>query len=118
MLPSLHFEGRDPDVDSGWDCRVEDPSTFHTYTVVWQRAAMQFLSTGPRASPRHGDARAPAASLPQPFDHEFSMILNMGVQDQGLSARTVFPAELVVDYAKAWRYARLTSASAGDDQVK
>jgi hypothetical protein len=40
---------------------------------------------------------------PQPFDHRFSMILNMGVSMNGLSWRTEFPAELVVDYAKAWR---------------
>jgi hypothetical protein len=40
---------------------------------------------------------------PQPFDHPFSLVLNMGVAMNGLSWRTEFPASLVVDYAKAWR---------------
>ena len=102
MLPSLHFEGRDPDVDSGWDCRVEDASAFHTYTVVWQRASMTVPHRRDGVLLPPLDARPPvgaAAAVRPPF----SMILNMGVQDQGLSARTEFPAELVVDYAKAWR---------------
>lgn len=102
VLPSLHFEGRDPDVDSGWDCRVEDPDVFHTYTLVWQRARMQFLIDGTACFTTTWEPDHPLRA-PQPFDHRFSMILNVGVQDQGLSARTTFPAELLVDYAKAWR---------------
>ena len=44
---------------------------------------------------------------PQPFDHPFSMILNMGVGTAGgsnpVSSATPLPATYTVDYAKAWR---------------
>jgi beta-glucanase (GH16 family) len=102
VLPSLHFNARDPDVDSGWDCTVTDVTTFHTYTVVWQPSGFEFSIDNTLCFSRTPTPDSPQAR-PQPFDHPFSMILNMGVSTNGLSWRTVFPAELVVDYAKAWR---------------
>lgn len=102
VLPSLHYEGRDPDVDSGWDCRVADVTTFHTYTVVWLPSAITFYIDGAECFSRTPTPDSPLLA-PQPFDHDFTMILNLGVLTQGLTWRTVFPAELVVDYAKAWR---------------
>ncbi|MEZ0581097.1 family 16 glycosylhydrolase [Nocardioides sp. MH1] len=102
VLPSLHFDGRDPDVDSGWDCTVEDASVFHTYTVVWRPTVMQFAIDGTTCFTRTWTPDAPQRR-PQPFDHPFRMILNLGVSTNGLSWRTEFPASLVVDYAKSWR---------------
>lgn len=102
VLPSLHFDGRDPDVDSGWDCLVEDVTQFHTYTLVWRPSALRFYIDGKACFSRMPTPDSPLVA-PQPFDHDFHMILNLGVLTQGLSWRTQFPAELVVDYAKAWR---------------
>ena len=102
VLPSLHFDGRDPDVDSGWDCLVEDVTTFHTYTVVWKPTMIRFYIDGENCFSRMPVPDSPLR-VPQPFDHDFHMILNLGVLTQGLSLRTEFPAELVVDYARAWR---------------
>jgi beta-glucanase (GH16 family) len=102
VLTSLHFDGRDPDVDSGWDCLVEDVTTFHTYTVVWKPTMIRFYIDGESCFSRMPDPDSPLR-VPQPFDHDFHMILNLGVLTQGLSLRTEFPAELVVDHARAWR---------------
>lgn len=102
MLPSLHFDGRDPDVDSGWDCEVADPTVFHTYTVVWEPSSIDFLIDGTTCFSRMPTPDAPLVA-PQPFDKPFSMILNMGVAMNGLSWRTPFPSSMVVDYARAWR---------------
>ena len=104
VLPSLHFDGRDPDVDSGWDCLVEDvmPSTPTRSSGGPPRSAS--TSTGGRASHAYCRRRLSPLVAPQPFDHAFHMILNLGVLTQAhWSWRTQFPAELVVDYAKAWR---------------
>lgn len=102
VLPSLHFNARDPDVDSGWNCRVTDATSFHTYTVVWRPSVIRVFIDGNACFSRTWTPGSPQRR-PQPFDHRFSMILNLGVLTQGLSWRTVFPAELSVDYAKAWR---------------
>ncbi|PWN03473.1 hypothetical protein DJ010_04970 [Nocardioides silvaticus] len=102
VLPSLHFDGRDPDVDSGWDCRVADVTAFHTYTVVWQPAVFRFFIDGELCFTRSPTPEHPLRA-PQPFDRDFHMILNLGVLTQGLTWRTRFPAELHVDHARAWR---------------
>jgi len=106
VLPSLHYDGRDPDRDSGWDCRVADVSTFHTYAVEWWRTAMRFSIDGQVCWSPSWTPEAPLVA-PQPFDQPFSMILNMGVGTSTgtnkITWRTPYPATYVVDYAKAWR---------------
>ncbi|WP_183099373.1 glycoside hydrolase family 16 protein [Nocardioides pelophilus] len=101
VLPSLHYEGRDPEVDSGWDCTVDDVSTFHTYAVEWRPAGMRFFIDGEPCFERSWTPDWPLVA-PQPFDHPFSMILNMGA-DRSVSWKTPFPQSLVVAHAKAWR---------------
>ncbi|WP_183095946.1 glycoside hydrolase family 16 protein [Nocardioides stalactiti] len=106
VLPSLHYKGRDYLVDSGWNCRVADVSQFHTYTVDWQPSAISFFIDGTLCFTRTPDPDAPLVA-PQPFDHPFSMILNMGVGTEGgqnaITASTPLPATFFVDYAKAWK---------------
>jgi beta-glucanase (GH16 family) len=97
MLSTDHSAAR-----SGWDCLVEDVTTFHTYTVVWKPTLIRFYVDGVNCFSRM-PVPDPPLQVPQPFDHDFHMILNLGVLTQGLSLRTEFPAELVVDYARAWR---------------
>jgi len=106
VMPSLHFNGRVSQADSGWGCRVADPSIFHTYTVEWFPTGFSFFIDGTRCFTR---APTPAEPLvaPEPFDRPFSMILNMGVGSADgknkVSSATPLPATYTVDYAKAWR---------------
>ena len=106
VLPSLHFLGRDGNVDSGWGCRVTDPSAYHTYAVEWLPTGMTFSIDGTVCYTRNPTPLAPLLA-PQPFDHPFSMILNMGVGTptgtNKVTATTPFPSTFTVDYAKAWR---------------
>jgi beta-glucanase (GH16 family) len=106
VLPSLHYTGRDYLVDSGWNCRVADPANYHTYTVEWLPSAISFFIDGALCFSRTPTPDAPLV-WPQPFDHPFSMILNMGVGTVGgtnpVSSATPLPATYTVDYAKAWR---------------
>jgi beta-glucanase (GH16 family) len=106
VLPSLHYDGRDPDEDSGWTCRVADPGPFHTYTAEWTRTVMRFFVDQQLCWSRSWTPDAPLVA-PQPFDHPFSLILNMGVGTSSganrITSKTPFPARYVVAYAKAWR---------------
>lgn len=106
VLPSLHYNGRDYLVDSGWSCRVSDPSSYHTYTMDWQPAGLSFFIDGALCFTGTPTPDSPLVA-PQPFDHPFSMILNMGVGTasgtNAVSSTTTLPATYTVDYAKAWR---------------
>jgi beta-glucanase (GH16 family) len=106
VIPSLHYDGRVREVDSGFDCRVRTPTAFHTYALVWLPTVMRFFIDGKQCFHRRWTPDPPQVA-PQPFDHPFSMILNMGVGRkvgrQKVTALTRFPARYVVDYAKAWR---------------
>ncbi|RHW26897.1 glycoside hydrolase family 16 protein [Nocardioides immobilis] len=106
VLPSLHYNGRSFHADSGWSCRVDDPSTFHTYAVEWYPTGMRFFIDGSMCFSRLWAPDHPHVP-PQPFDHPFSMILNMGVGTSSgtnpVSPTTPLPATLTVDHAKAWR---------------
>ncbi|WP_183095944.1 glycoside hydrolase family 16 protein [Nocardioides stalactiti] len=100
VIPSLHYDGRDPDVDSGWECWT-DVTDFHTYTVEWRPTVIRFFIDGTECFARSWTPEPPLVA-PKPFDHPFSMILNMGV-GPNVSWKADFPATYVVDYAKAWR---------------
>jgi len=106
VLPTLHYDGSSFHADSGWKCRVADVSTFHTYTVEWYPTTMRFFIDGTMCYGRKWAPEHPLVA-PQPFDHPFSMILNMGVGTPTgtnlVSSATELPATFVVDYAKAWR---------------
>jgi len=105
VLPSLHYTGRDSTVDSGWSCRVADVSGYHTYTVEWLPTEISFFIDGSLCFTRTPTPDSPLVA-PQPFDHPFSMILNMGVGTSSgtnaVSSTTPLPATYTVDYAKAW----------------
>jgi beta-glucanase (GH16 family) len=106
MLPSLHFDGRNPAVDTGWNCQAADVSSYHTYTLEWSPTALSFFIDGTMCFSRMPTPNAPLVA-PQPFDKPFSMILNMGVGTASgtnmVSSSTPLPATLFVDYVKAWR---------------
>ena len=106
VLPTLHYRGRSFHADSGWDCRVDDVSEFHTYAVEWFPAVIRFLVDGEVCFARSWRPSPPQVA-PQPFDRPFSMILNMGVGTASgtnpVTAETPLPATFTVDYVKAWR---------------
>lgn len=110
FLPSLHYDGRVKRKDSGANCHVRTPSRFHTYTLIWRRSAIRFFIDGKRCFVRRRWTPEPPQSRPQPFDHPFNLILNMGVgwidgpsPTNEITPKTRFPARYVVAYAKAWR---------------
>ncbi|WP_182481368.1 IPT/TIG domain-containing protein [Nocardioides immobilis] len=104
VLPTLHYTG-DSLADSGWNCRVSTPSSYHTYTMEWYPDVVRFFIDGEMCFERSWTPTGLIA--PQPFDKPFSMILNMGVGSLSggnkVSADTPLPATYTVDYAKVWR---------------
>jgi len=105
-LSALHYNGRTKAEDSSRRCRTRTPARFHLYRVLWRPQMMRFYIDGRMCFHRAWEPDAPQ-ERPQPFDHPFSMILNMGVTEYSRKARisnqTEFPSAFVVDYAKAWR---------------
>ena len=105
-LPSLHYNGSSTSVDSGWGCTVATPTDFHTYGVVWTSTEMVFSIDGRECFRRSWTPAWPQVA-PQPFDHPFELVLNMGVDKtsgaNAVTSATVLPATLEVDYVKAWR---------------
>jgi beta-glucanase (GH16 family) len=106
VLPSLHYSGRDWRYDSGWNCRVADVSSYHTYTVEWLPTEVSFFIDGSLCFTRTPTPDSPLVA-PQPFDHPFNPILNMGVGGASgtnqVSSATELPGTYSVDYVKAWR---------------
>ena len=106
VLPTLHYNGRNFHADSGWNCRVADVSSFHTYAVEWYPSGMRFFIDGTMCFGRKWRPALPQVA-PQPFDHPFGMILNMGVGTAAgsnvVSSETPLPATFIVDYARAWK---------------
>lgn len=104
-LPTLHYSGSTT-ADSGWGCRVADPTVFHTYTVEWERTEMRFSIDGQQCFRRSWTPDAPLV-VPQPFDQPFVLVLGNGVGDatgsNAVGSSTTLPATYTVDYAKAWR---------------
>ena len=105
-LPSLHYSGSNPSVDSGWSCTVATPTSFHTYGVEWSSTEMVFKIDGEECFRRSWTPAWPQVA-PRPFDHPFEMVLNAGVDrttgPNAVTAATVLPATYEVDYVKAWR---------------
>ncbi|KAA1420798.1 glycoside hydrolase family 16 protein [Nocardioides humilatus] len=106
VLPTLHYNGRNPHADSGWGCRVDDVTEFHTYAAEWFESVIRFLIDGQICFVRRWLPTAPQVA-PQPFDKPFSLILNMGVGTatgtNAVSPATPLPAAFTVDYVKAWQ---------------
>jgi beta-glucanase (GH16 family) len=104
VLPTLHYSGSTT-ADSGSGCTVADPTTWHTYTLVWQPTVMQFSIDGVTCFTRSWTPDAPLVA-PQPFDQPFHLLLTMGVDGTGPNAvgsQTTLPATYEVDYVKAWK---------------
>lgn len=106
VMPSLHYGGRQPSLDSGQGCRVADQTAFHRYTLVWKPRVMQFQIDGKTCFQRSWRPNRPLLA-PQPFDKPFGLVLNMAVDypigGNRVSSTTPLPATFEIDYVKAWR---------------
>lgn len=106
VMPTLHYKGEKVWVDNGYNCRVADPSNYHTYAVEWLTTGFSFFIDGKVCFTRTPAPDAPLVA-PQPFDQPFSMILSMGVGPasgtNAVSSSTRLPGTFTVDYAKSWR---------------
>ncbi len=106
VAPSLHYPGRNRQVDTGRRCKVKDVSKFHVYTVVWSSQRMVFKIDG-RACFKRAWAPAWPMVRPQPFDQPFALVLSFAVDRldgrNPPTSRTRLPATMAVDYAKVWR---------------
>jgi beta-glucanase (GH16 family) len=106
VMPSLHYNGSRRLTDSGEDCRVDDATQYHVYTVVWSSEVMRFRIDG-RTCFRRVWAPSWPMFHPQPFDHPFNLVLTFGADrlysHNSPSASTGFPGAFQVDYAKVWR---------------
>ena len=105
VLPTLHYRASGQ-ADSGWDCKVADPTVWHNYRVVWKPDRMVFFIDGTRCFARQWQPAYPMVA-PKPFDHPFHLILNMAVDanstNNAPTASTALPATYQVDWVRAWR---------------
>ena len=106
VSPYVHIKDGRTERGDGAYCNVNwAESTFHTYTVEWlplegfrflydNRVCMTFNDWDPGLLLAH----------PQPFDQPFFLILTLALDwgENSVTASTPFPANMWVDYVRAW----------------
>jgi beta-glucanase (GH16 family) len=94
------------DHPQGIDCHVERAADeFHTYTLEWVPGQFTFTYDGHLCWSVGNWFEAPPLRNPQPFDQPFFLLVQLGL-GYGANApgpTTHFPAELQLDYVRAWR---------------
>ncbi len=106
VSPHIHIkEGAGGDRGAGAFCRiVYATGAFHTYTVEWSPEGFTFLYDGvPCMTLGSWDPGSPL-TFPQPFDQRFFILLSIapGYNENAITDSSPFPAELKVDYVRAW----------------
>lgn len=111
VVPQLHYVPQD---DAGvasrsnYYCMIKKPSDWHTYRLIWSETTITISYDGKTClSYTLKPARAQSGALlaaGKPFDKPFTLNLTQGVGlgENAPTASTVFPATMVVDYARAW----------------
>lgn len=107
VAPHLHLhDATGTDHPQGIDCHVEKAAEdFHTYTLEWVPGQFSFIYDGHPCWIVGNWYEAPPLHSPQPFDQPFFLLLQLGLGygANAPSPATHFPAELKVDYVRAWR---------------
>jgi beta-glucanase (GH16 family) len=107
VAPHIHVhDATGADHPQGADCHVANASgEFHTYAVEWLPSSITFLYDGAPCAVIRNWQTGPPLVAPQPFDKPFFMALQLaiGFGANAPTAQTHFPAELTIDYVRAWR---------------
>jgi beta-glucanase (GH16 family) len=104
VYPSVHYEGEDTRLSSGYNCPMPTAgSDYHTYAVEWTTTEMKFfyddrLCYSHKWTPSNVDA-------PQPFDHPFYIVLSQawGSLWNAPTDSTPTSSTLTVDWVRAWK---------------
>jgi beta-glucanase (GH16 family) len=104
VVPTMHYVSAAGPTVTNQDCLVEDPSTWHTYVVEWDRRRVRVLVDG-RTCLDHAIAETGATAPGQPFDQDYTINLTqtLGSGANVPTPSTPFPATLEVDYVRAWK---------------
>lgn len=123
ILGTLHYGGQWPDNEhSGETFKLPGGQTiadFHVYTIEWEPGEIRWYFDGKQYAAQSswwsGSTSAQTAKPPQreedlapwpaPFDQEFYLIMNVAVGGKFLGNpddTTKFPAEMIVDYVRAY----------------
>ena len=103
-VPTVHY--RDDGTagpKTAWNCRVEHPERFHTYTLEWSRTRLRFIYDG-RVCLTHVWQPARRAK-PRPFDERYFVVLTQNLGRGPNAFRpgiTPLPATMIVDYVRVW----------------
>jgi beta-glucanase (GH16 family) len=107
VSPHIHVhDATGTDHPQGTDCHVAGASdSFHTYTAEWLPGEIKFLYDGVPCFVTSQWDTGPPLVAPQPFDHPFFLLLQLGLGygPNAPSAATPFPGVLQIDYVRAWR---------------
>ncbi|MCU1658206.1 MAG: glycoside hydrolase [Pseudonocardiales bacterium] len=117
VSPHLHFQpattlatmlGMGVSGAPGNYCSVpSSASAFHTYAVDWSPTSFQFIYDGATCW-QTSSWQAAGLTQPAPFDQRFYLILELALGNAATpgnqpDATSQFPAELQVDYVRAWQ---------------
>ena len=124
ILGTLHYGSRWPsNKHSGDTYKLPNQGTiadFHVYAVEWEPGEIRWFFDGKQYAAQSSwwssgkmddnggvipEKEAELDPWPAPFDHEFYLIMNVAVGGQFLGnpdETTKFPAEMIVDYVRAY----------------
>ena len=124
ILGTLHYGSRWPsNKHSGDTYKLPNKGTiadFHVYAVEWEPGEIRWFFDGKQYAAQSSwwssgkmddnggvipEKEAELDPWPAPFDHEFYLIMNVAVGGQFLGnpdETTKFPAEMIVDYVRAY----------------
>lgn len=111
-IPQIHYvprKDRGVASRSNYYCRIKNPQTFHTYTLIWTAKRLTIQYDGRTcldyALKPAVDGLGGLLDAGEPFDEPFTLALTQGVgaTDNGPSSRTPFPATMSVDYVRVWK---------------
>lgn len=106
LIPALHYGSASPwSTRTNNDCRVYEPSRFHTYGLEWTPTTLTVTIDGTTCLEHRIDPEEPLTA-PQPFDRPFNLNLTqmLGSGENSVpEGATATPRTMSVDYVRVWR---------------